>query len=106
MFKVETPLSAVEDLIGCTGYVDRARAKIEARQEANRKGYPWAYSIREGRGTVERPGPQPSLWDQAPDLTCPAWAEYVPAYEQGELPDWEPPDLQRIDGLNRTARLG
>jgi hypothetical protein len=43
-FKVETPLSVVEDLIGCSGYVDHVIAKTERRQEANKRGYPSNYT--------------------------------------------------------------
>ncbi len=43
-FTVETPLSAVEDVIGCSGYVESVIRRTEARQEANRIGYPSAYS--------------------------------------------------------------
>jgi hypothetical protein len=43
-FKVETPLSVVEDLLECSGYVDHVIAKTERRQEANKRGYPSNYS--------------------------------------------------------------
>jgi hypothetical protein len=42
-FKVETPLPAVEEMLGCSGYVDHVIAQTEARQQANRIGYPSAY---------------------------------------------------------------
>jgi hypothetical protein len=42
-FKVETPLPAVEDLIGCSGYVEFVISRTEAWQEANRIGYSSAY---------------------------------------------------------------
>ena len=43
-FKVETPLSAVEEMLGCTGYVESVIAKTTQRQAANRAGYPANYS--------------------------------------------------------------
>jgi hypothetical protein len=43
-FKVETPLYAVADMLGCTGYVEHVINRTEAWQEANRIGYPFAYS--------------------------------------------------------------
>jgi hypothetical protein len=42
-FKVETPLSAVADMLGCSGYVEWAITRTEAMQRANRVGYPSAY---------------------------------------------------------------
>jgi hypothetical protein len=42
-FKVETPLTAVADLVGCSGYVEFVIRRTEAWQEANRIGYPFAY---------------------------------------------------------------
>lgn len=42
-FKVETPLQAVADMLDCTGYVDHVISRTEARQAANRIGYPSAY---------------------------------------------------------------
>jgi hypothetical protein len=42
-FKVETPLSAVADMLGCSGYVEWAITRTEAWQQANRIGYPSAY---------------------------------------------------------------
>jgi hypothetical protein len=35
---------AVAGMLGCTGYVDHVISKTEARQDANRIGYPSAYS--------------------------------------------------------------
>jgi hypothetical protein len=52
-FKVETPLYAVADLLGCTGYIEHAVGQTEARQEANRVGYPSAY--RKVSATAWRP---------------------------------------------------
>lgn len=46
-FKVETPLGVVADMLGCTGYVDHVIGQTEARQHANRVGYPSSYSTRE-----------------------------------------------------------
>lgn len=43
-FLVETPLSAVEDALGCTGYVEHVIAKTTRRQAANRAGYPSNYT--------------------------------------------------------------
>jgi hypothetical protein len=43
-FKVETPLSAVADMLGCFGYVDWVISRTQARQAANRIGYPSSYS--------------------------------------------------------------
>jgi hypothetical protein len=45
-FKVETPLPAVTDMLGCTGYVEYVIGRTEARQQANRIGYPSAYRQR------------------------------------------------------------
>lgn len=45
-FKVETPLYAVADMLGCTGYVEHVIRRTEAWQEANRIGFPSAYSRR------------------------------------------------------------
>jgi hypothetical protein len=45
-FKVETPLYAIADMLGCAGYVDHVIDQTEARQQANRIGYPSAYSRR------------------------------------------------------------
>jgi len=42
-FQVETPLAAVADLIGCSGYVEFVISRTEAWQEANRIGYPATY---------------------------------------------------------------
>jgi hypothetical protein len=42
-FKVETPLSAVTDMLGCSGYVEWAITRTEEMQRANRIGYPSAY---------------------------------------------------------------
>jgi hypothetical protein len=53
-FKVETPLFAVADMLGCAGYVEHVIGRTEARQEANRIGYPSAY--RRGHITTETPG--------------------------------------------------
>jgi hypothetical protein len=43
-FKVETPLGVIEDLLGCTGYVDHQIAKTVRRQEVNRTAYPRTYA--------------------------------------------------------------
>lgn len=53
-FKVETPLYAIADMLGCSGYVDHVIGRTEARQEANRIGYPSAY--RRGHITTETSG--------------------------------------------------
>jgi hypothetical protein len=43
-FKVETPLDAVADMLGSTGYVAHMIDRTTKRQEANRQGYPSNYS--------------------------------------------------------------
>lgn len=43
-FKVETPLHAIEQAIGCSGYVETAIEKLTARQEINRRAYPSTYA--------------------------------------------------------------
>lgn len=42
-FRVDTPLEVLEDVLGCAGYVDRVRARIEHQQEANRAAWPGTY---------------------------------------------------------------
>lgn len=42
-FKVETPLSVVAELLGCTGYVDWVISRTQARQRDNRVAFPSAY---------------------------------------------------------------
>lgn len=60
-FRVDTPLDAVAEAMSVSGYVEFRRQQLEARQAANRTGYPASYAQAQ-----EQPVAVITAWESSP----------------------------------------
>jgi hypothetical protein len=98
-FRVDTPLEAVEDMLGVTGFIEGRIERTELRQEANRKAFPQAYQREPSKVIVE---PQPVDPQPVAEVVS-VPVRQVHLQSVGQPPEWAVPTPAPVQEVKATV---